>query len=57
MSFVAAAPFVGATRTASLHRQRRWFMTFCLAPSLAVLMLVTLLPMLYLLATSFTPLN
>jgi multiple sugar transport system permease protein len=36
--------------------QRRFF-AFCVAPSLAVLAVVTLLPALYLLATSFTPLN
>ncbi len=41
----------------SLHRQRRWFLSLCLAPSLAVLFVVTLLPMLYLLLTSLTPLN
>jgi len=36
--------------------QRRFF-AYCVAPSLAVLAVVTLLPSLYLLATSFTPLN
>jgi multiple sugar transport system permease protein len=36
--------------------QRRFFI-FCVAPSLAVLAIVTLLPALYLLVTSFTPLN
>ena len=36
--------------------QHRFFM-FCVAPSLAVLAIITLLPALYLLATSFTPLN
>ncbi|MGE5150939.1 MAG: carbohydrate ABC transporter permease [Rhodospirillaceae bacterium] len=36
--------------------QRRFFV-FCVAPSLAVLAVITLLPALYLLATSFTPLN
>jgi multiple sugar transport system permease protein len=36
--------------------QRRFFI-FCVAPSLAVLAIITLLPALYLLATSFTPLN
>ena len=35
----------------------RWFLTFCLAPSLALLIVVTLAPMLYLLVTSLTPLN
>ena len=38
------------------QRQRRFFV-LCLAPSLAVLALITLLPALYLLATSFTQLN
>jgi multiple sugar transport system permease protein len=51
----AATAFTG--RVASLRGQRRRFLTCCLAPSLAVLMVVTLLPMAYLLATSFTPLN
>jgi multiple sugar transport system permease protein len=36
--------------------QRRFFI-WCVAPSLAVLAIITLLPALYLLATSFTPLN
>lgn len=36
--------------------QHRFFM-LCVAPSLAVLAVITLLPALYLLATSFTPLN
>src|SRR5262249_26260308 len=36
--------------------QRRFFV-WCVAPSLAVLAIVTLLPSLYLLVTSFTPLN
>lgn len=36
--------------------QHRFFM-LCVAPSLAVLAIITLLPALYLLATSFTPLN
>jgi len=36
--------------------QRRFFV-FCVAPSLAVLAVITLLPALYLLVTSFTPLN
>ena len=45
---------MGATRAArSQHR----FFVFCVAPSLAVLAIITLLPSLYLLATSFTPLN
>ena len=36
--------------------QRRFFV-WCVAPSLATLAIITLLPALYLLATSFTPLN
>src|SRR5690349_3393817 len=42
------------SKTASA--QHRFFM-WCVAPSLAVLAIVTLLPSLYLLVTSFTPLN
>jgi multiple sugar transport system permease protein len=38
------------------RRQHRFF-AWCVAPSLAVLAIITLLPSLYLLATSFTPLN
>lgn len=38
-------------------RQQHRFFVFCVAPSLAVLALITLLPSLYLLATSFTQLN
>jgi multiple sugar transport system permease protein len=38
-------------------RQQHRFFVFCVAPSLAVLALITLLPALYLLVTSFTPLN
>ena len=58
MSLAASATAGAPTaRPTSLRRQRRWFLTFCLAPSLAVLIVVTLLPMAYLLATSFTPLN
>jgi multiple sugar transport system permease protein len=37
------------------HQHR--FFAFCVAPSLTVLAIITLLPSLYLLATSFTPLN
>jgi multiple sugar transport system permease protein len=44
-------------RIASLRRQRRRFLAWCLAPSLAVLFVVTLAPMVYLVATSLTPLN
>jgi len=42
------------TRTRSAQHR---FFVWCVAPSLAVLAIVTLLPSLYLLATSFTPLN
>jgi len=38
-------------------RQRRRFFSLCVAPSLAVLSVITLLPTLYLIATSFTPLD
>jgi multiple sugar transport system permease protein len=40
-----------------ISSQQRRFFALCVAPSLAVLALITLLPSLYLLATSFTPLN
>jgi multiple sugar transport system permease protein len=42
-----------STMTSAQHR----FFMWCVAPSLAVLAIITLLPALYLLATSFTPLN
>jgi len=42
------------TRTAKAQHR---FFVFCVAPSLAVLAIITLLPALYLLVTSFTPLN
>jgi multiple sugar transport system permease protein len=56
---LAASSAAGAVtrRQISLRSQRRWFLTCCLAPSLAVLFIVTLVPMAYLLLTSFTPLN
>ena len=38
-------------------RTQHRFFVLCVAPSLAVLAIITLLPALYLLATSFTPLN
>ena len=44
-------------RSAGFYRQQHRFFAFCVAPSLAVLALITLLPSLYLLATSFTQLN
>ena len=40
-----------------ITRVQHRFFVFCVAPSLAVLAIITLLPALYLLATSFTPLN
>lgn len=40
-----------------IAKQQHRFFAFCVAPSLAVLAIITLLPSLYLLATSFTPLN
>ncbi len=39
------------------ERQRRRFFALCVAPSLAVLAVITLAPALYLIATSFTPLD
>jgi multiple sugar transport system permease protein len=44
-------------RSASFARQQHRFFAFCVAPSLAALALITLLPALYLLATSFTQLS
>jgi len=41
----------------SFSRQQHRFFIYCVAPSLAVLALITLLPALYLLATSFTQLS
>jgi multiple sugar transport system permease protein len=49
-------PLAGERSTSERKRQNRFFI-FCVAPSLAVLALITLLPSLYLLVTSFTPLN
>ena len=46
-----------SSRSASFAGAQRRFFVWCVAPSLAVLAIVTLLPSLYLLATSFTPLN
>jgi len=43
--------------TSGFRRSQHRFFALCVAPSLAVLALITLLPSLYLLATSFTPLN
>jgi multiple sugar transport system permease protein len=54
LSWKAAAARQGA---AGLARQRRLFYVWCLAPALGVLVVVTLAPMVYLVATSFTPLN
>ncbi|HEX3885589.1 MAG TPA: sugar ABC transporter permease [Stellaceae bacterium] len=47
----------GRAASPSLRRQRRRFLVLCLAPALAVLMVVTLAPTLYLVVTSLTPLN
>jgi multiple sugar transport system permease protein len=44
-------------RRISLRRQRNWFLVWCLAPALVVLVVVTLAPTVYLVLTSFTPLN
>ncbi|MCW5734474.1 MAG: sugar ABC transporter permease [Enhydrobacter sp.] len=46
-----------AERTAGFARQQHRFFLFCVAPSLAVLAIITLLPSIYLLVTSFTPLS
>src|SRR4030095_2738302 len=45
------------TSAPGMARSRQRFFILCVAPSLAVLALITLLPSLYLLVTSFTPLN
>ena len=60
MVVTAAAAGAGRrtpARGASLRDERRRFLAVCLVPSLAVLAIVTLLPTLYLVLTSFTPLN
>ena len=44
-------------RSAGFALTQRRFFAFCVAPSLAVLAIITLLPSLYLLATSFTQLS
>lgn len=46
-----------AGTAAGFARQQRRFFAWCIAPSLAVLAVITLLPSLYLLATSFTQLS
>lgn len=48
---------VTQVRRIGLERQRRWFLVWCLAPALAVLVAVTLAPTIYLVVTSLTPLN
>ena len=53
----AAIPTPAGRVAPGFDRQRRAFFLWCLAPSLAVLMIVTLLPTLYLALTSLTPLN
>jgi multiple sugar transport system permease protein len=52
----AAAP-VHLRTGRTLARERRRFFALCLAPSLALLAAITLAPALYLLVTSFTPLD
>ena len=54
---VSVVPGFSAARKVSPNRQRQRFLAYCLAPALAVLVAVTLLPMAYLVVTSFTPLN
>ncbi|MBI3516278.1 MAG: sugar ABC transporter permease, partial [Proteobacteria bacterium] len=58
MTAVTAArrPVLGRA-VADFDRQRRAFFAWCLAPALAVLIVVTLLPTVYMLLTSLTPLN
>lgn len=46
-----------AEPNAGLARQQHRFFILCVAPSLAVLAIITLLPSIYLLVTSFTPLS
>ena len=48
------ADAVAGPRFADLRRRFTWYLLW---PTLAVLSVVTLLPTLYLIATSFTPLN
>ncbi len=52
-------PLAGERRSTlgKIAKQQHRFFAFCVAPSLAVLAVITLLPSLYLLATSFTQLN
>jgi multiple sugar transport system permease protein len=58
MSLATSPPIrIALSRRASQARQRRRFLTWCLAPALAVLFVVTLAPMVYLVVISFTPLN
>lgn len=60
MSGAAEALPLPAARAAArggLNRSRDRFFALCVAPSLAVLAVITLAPALYLLATSFTPLD
>jgi multiple sugar transport system permease protein len=52
-----AAPVARPAMRGGLNRARDRFFTLCVAPSLAVLAVITLAPALYLLATSFTPLD
>jgi multiple sugar transport system permease protein len=57
VSLVLASAGLQRGSSTSLLRERQRFLTWCLAPSLAVLFVVTLAPMVYLVATSFTPLS
>ena len=54
---VSASRLTVPARRTNTTREWRWFLVWCLAPALAVLMIVTLAPTIYLVATSFTPLN
>jgi multiple sugar transport system permease protein len=57
MAMSAAAIAAATPAIERFERQKRRFFAWCVAPSLAVLAVITLLPALYLLATSFTPLD
>lgn len=57
VTVAAGTPPVARMRLGSLARQRRWFLVWCLAPSLAALTVITLAPTAYMLLVSLTPLN
>ncbi len=57
LAVAAETPTRARVRVGSQARQRRWFLVFCLAPSLAALTVITLAPTAYMLLVSLTPLN